>query len=254
MAGANEIETMFRLAGRTALVTGSSRGIGREIARTLSRAGAKVLVHGSRESEPLREAAEECGALPVTGDLSVPEGIDSLIRACRAAAPDPDILVLNASVQKYVELGEFDEAEFLREFQANVAASFRLIEAFAPAMRERRWGRIITVGSVNQLRPSSRLTLYSATKAALMSLTTNFAKTLAPCGVTVNCLVPGVILTDRNTEALGDAEYREKVRSQIPCGFFGEVCDCAGAALLLASDAGRYITGIELPVTGGMHL
>ncbi|WP_294506495.1 SDR family NAD(P)-dependent oxidoreductase [uncultured Victivallis sp.] len=251
---AGSIEAMFRLDGRTALVTGSSRGIGREIARTLSLAGASVLVHGSRESEALREAAEECGAVPVIGDLSSPEGVESLIGACRAAVPSLDILVLNASVQKYVELGEFDESEFLREFQANTAASFRLIEAFSPAMRERRWGRIVTVGSVNQLRPSPRLTLYSATKSAQMSLTTNFAKTLAPHGVTVNCLVPGVILTDRNTEALKDPVYREKVRSQVPCGFFGETRDCAGAALLLASEAGRYITGIELPVTGGMHL
>ena len=162
--------------------------------------------------------------------------------------------MLNASVQKYVELGEFDDAEFLREFRANVAASFRLAEAFSPAMCERKWGRIIAVGSVNQLRPSPRLTLYSATKAAQMSLTANFAKTLAPCGVTVNCLVPGVILTDRNVEPLKDEAYREKVLGLVPCGFFGETRDCAGAALLLASDAGRYITGIELPVTGGMHL
>ena len=248
------IEAMFRVDGRTALVTGSSRGIGREIARTLSRAGASVLVHGSRESDALREAAAECGAVPVVGDLTSPQGVEAVIRTCRERGVDPDILVLNASVQRYVELGEFDEAEFQREFQANTAASFRLIEAFSPAMREKRWGRIITVGSVNQLRPSPRLTLYSATKAAQMSLTANFAKTLAPHGVTVNCLVPGVILTDRNTEALKDAAYREKVRSAIPVGFFGESSDCAGAALLLASDAGRYIAGIELPVTGGVHL
>ena len=121
-------------------------------------------------------------------------------------------------------------------------------------MCERRWGRIVAVGSVNQFRPSPRLTLYSATKAALQSLVLNAAKSYAPSGVTVNNLVPGVILTDRNVEALKDDAYRAKILGLIPAGNFGRPEDCAGAALLLASEAGRYITGIELPVTGGVHL
>ncbi|MDR0931441.1 MAG: SDR family oxidoreductase [Victivallales bacterium] len=248
------IESMFSLAGRTALVTGSSRGIGREIARTLAMAGARVVFHGSCESEALREAAAECGGVFVVGDLTTEEGVKSLIESCQKAVSSIDILVLNASAQKYMTLGEFDETEFQKEFQTNVGATFQLVEAFSPAMCERKWGRIITLGSVNQQRPSPRLTLYSATKAAQMNLTANFAKTLAPYGITVNCLVPGVILTDRNIEPLKDDSYRQKVLALVPGGNFGEVEDCAGAALLLASDAGRYITGIELPVTGGMHL
>ncbi len=250
----NFISSMFDLSGRTALVTGSSRGIGRAIAETFSRAGARVLVHGCRESDVLREAACACGGIPVAGDLTDSAGVEALIEQVRNAVPALDILVLNASVQRYVTLDEFDEAEFLREFQANVGAAFRLVQAFAPAMCERKHGRIIIVGSVNQFRPSPRLTVYSATKAALVSLTVNAAKSYAPHGVTVNNLVPGVILTDRNAEALKSDSYRGMILGQIPAGVFGEPGDCAGAALLLASEAGRYITGIELPVTGGMHL
>ncbi len=242
--------SMFSLAGQTALVTGSSRGIGRAIAEAFAKAGANVLVHGSKKSAALDEAAAACGGIAVVGDLASPEGVEALI----AAVPPPDILVLNASTQSYVTLEEYDEAEFLREFQTNVGSAFRLVQAFAPAMCERRRGRIIAVGSVNQFRPSPRLTVYSATKAALQSLVLNAAKSYAPFGVTVNNLVPGVILTDRNVEPLKDDAYRAKILDLIPAGNFGCPEDCAGAALLLASDAGRYITGIELPVTGGMHL
>lgn len=243
-------DSMFSLAGRTALVTGSSRGIGRAIAEAFAKAGAKVLVHGSKESAALREAAAACGGVAVAGDLGSPAGVEALI----AALPPLDILVLNASVQDYVTLEEYDEAEFLREFQTNVGSAFRLVQAFAPGMCERRWGRIVAVGSVNQFRPSPRLAVYSATKAALQNLVLNAAKSYAPFGVTVNNLVPGVILTDRNVEALKDDAYRAKILGLVPAGNFGCPEDCAGAALLLASDAGRYITGIELPVTGGMHL
>lgn len=187
-----------------------------------------------------------------------PDGLGrrrSLIEQVRNAVPAVDILVLNASVQRYVTLDEFDEAEFLREFQANVGAAFRLVQAFAPAMCERKHGRILIVGSVNQFRPSPRLTVYSATKAALVSLTVNAAKSYAPHGVTVNNLVPGVILTDRNA---GGAEERLLPKHDPRADSGRRV---RGARRLrrsprfcLASEAGRYITGIELPVTGGMHL
>ncbi len=248
------IASMFDLTGRTALVTGSSRGIGRAIAECFARAGATVLIHGVADGSALQEAAKACGGIPVFGDLTDSGAVDRLVTQCRAVAPTLDILVLNASVQRYVALEEYDEAEFLREFQANVGASFQLVQALAPGMCERRHGRIIAVGSVNQFRPSPRLTVYSATKAALQSMVLNAAKSYAPFGVTVNNLVPGVILTDRNVEPLKDEAYRKKILDLIPAADFGQPEDCAGAALLLASEAGRYITGIELPVTGGMHL
>lgn len=253
------LENLFSLAGHTALVTGSSRGIGREIALTLARAGATVILHGSRESAALREAAElvkqaggrvEC----VTADLAEDDATAALPAACRALDLEVDILVLNASVQAYLHVTDYEPEEFEREFRTNVGAAFRLVKEFAPAMRRKRWGRIVCVGSVNQLRPATRLSVYSATKAALANFTACCAKEFAADGVTVNNLVPGVILTDRNEAILRDEAFRETVRKGIPLGRFGSVSDMAGAALLLCGEAGAYITGIELPVTGGMHL
>ncbi len=253
------LEKLFSLAGHTALVTGSSRGIGREIALTLVRAGATVILHGSRESAKLREAVElarriggrvEC----VTADLADDRAAAALPDACRALGLEVDILVLNASVQEYLHVTDYEPEEFAREFRANVGAAFRLVKEFSPAMRRKRWGRIVCVGSVNQLRPATRLSIYSATKAALANFTVCCAKEFAADGVTVNNLVPGVILTDRNEKILRDEAFRETVRQSIPLGRFGTVADAAGAALLLCGEAGGYITGVELPVTGGMHL
>ncbi len=239
---------LFSLKGKNALVTGSSRGIGRAIAIAFAEAGCNVIVHGSRESEALKATAAECGGRWIAADLGVPE------ETARLSAEKADILVLNASTQSYMGVMNFDEAEFLEQCQVNLASSFRLIRDFSAGMCERGWGRIILIGSVNQLKPAPRLAAYSAMKAALASLTVSCAKSFAPYGVTVNNLVPGVVLTDRNTEVLKDGEFKAKVLSAIPAGYFAEPGDMAGAALLLASEAGRYITGIELPVTGGMDL
>ena len=250
----SSVTEMFRLDGRTALVTGSSRGIGRAIGLTLAAAGARVMFHGSKESAALEAAAREGSGEWIAADLGNDAECDRLAGETLARFGHLDILVLNASAQEYVRLGEYSEEEMLREFQINFGAAFRLIERCVPGMRERRWGRILTIGSVNQFRPSPRLTLYSATKTALRSLTVNFAKSLAADGITCNNLAPGVILTDRNDAVLSDPQMRQMMLNVIPAGRFGEVSECTGAALLLCSPAGSYITGAELAVTGGMHL
>ena len=123
-----------------------------------------------------------------------------------------------------------------------------------PAMKEKGYGRIITVGSVQQSRPHPDMAIYAATKCAVMSLVHNVAKQVAPFGVTVNNLSPGVIATPRNEAALADVEYSKKVLAGIPVGRAGEASECAGAALLLASPAASYITGVDLVVDGGMSL
>ena len=128
------------------------------------------------------------------------------------------------------------------------------IRQFSPAMRRNRWGRIVTIGSINQMRPAARLSIYSATKAALLNLTRNCARELAPYGITVNNIAPGVILTDRNATALRDQNLKEAILARIPAGRFATPEEIAGTALLLCGNAAAYLTGAEIPVAGGMQL
>lgn len=246
---------LFRLTGKRAFVTGSSRGIGRAVALAFAEAGAHVVLHGTHDSEALRgtlAAIRENGwsAESVTGDLGNEADLKRLIRAL----PPPDILVLNASIQKYQTVEEFEPADFEAAFRVNVCSSIRLIQAFLPAMCEKKWGRVIALGSVNQWRQSPRLPVYAATKSALSNVMQNCARKYGPDGVTFNVIAPGVIATDRNKEALADHSIVEKLLSGIPAKRFGTAEDCAGTALLLASMAGSYITGCDVPVAGGMQL
>lgn len=249
------INQLFSLKGRTALVTGSSRGIGRAIAMLLGEAGAYIHFHASKPSARLDETLAgakskgiDCDS--VTADLSSQEGIDTIVQIIKNA----DILILNASVQAYQTLAEFDPEEFTREFNTNVRSSFSLVKAFLPGMAQRGFGRIITVGSVNQWKQSPRLCIYASTKSAQVNMIMNCARSYAKFGITANNIAPGVIATDRNKAALEDPAMAEMIMKQIPAARFGTAEDCAGLALLLCSDAGSYITGADIPVAGGMQL
>jgi len=121
-------------------------------------------------------------------------------------------------------------------------------------MVNRKWGRILAIGSVQQVKPHPMTLVYAATKAAQMNMVRSLAKQYAVHGITINNLAPGFIATDRNAEKMADKEYMAQVRTRIPSETIGESEDCVGAVLLLCSEAGRYITGINLIVDGGMHL
>ncbi|MGI5869471.1 MAG: SDR family NAD(P)-dependent oxidoreductase [Kiritimatiellia bacterium] len=245
---------MFDLSGKTAFITGSARGIGLAIARALAAAGAKALMHGATASGHLAAAAADLGADFVVGDLCDPEAVDAMAAEAQAKTGGVDILVLNGSVQTYTGLGNFEVAEFQRQMQANVASSFQLIRFFAPRMAEKKFGRIISVSSINQVRPAERLAVYSTTKAALANLTAMTAKRHAADGVTANTILPGVIETDRNREALSNPAFADTLRDAIPARRFGAPADCAGIAVFLASDEASYVTGAEIPVAGGWQL
>lgn len=242
---------MFNLKNKTALVTGSTQGIGYAIARAFVEAGARVYVHCSADAEKAERIRAELGAHgAVVGDLSDENATHSLHKA----TGDVDILVTNASVQYRTHWDEIPSAELDRQVNVNLKSTLLLMQDYYPAMKEKGWGRVITVGSVQQTKPHPDMAVYAATKCAVMSLVRNVAKQVASYGVTVNNLSPGVIATPRNDAALSDPVYAEKVLAGIPMHFAGEPSDMAGAALLLASDAGRYITGIDLVVDGGMGL
>ena len=121
-------------------------------------------------------------------------------------------------------------------------------------MQKQKWGRIVTVGSVQQAKPHKDMLVYAASKAAQHNMVMNLAKQLAPFNITVNNVAPGVIETPRNFDALADEEYAKTVLSGIPCGYTGEAKDCAGLMLLLCSDDGKYITGENIFIDGGMKL
>ena len=242
---------MFNLTGKRALVTGSTQGIGYEIARVLRAYGAEVYIHCSRDEVKARDIAAELKSdLWVTGDLGDSECVKRIFEKTGAL----DIVVANASVQFRAPWNEISAEEFERQINVNLRSTLELMQSYVPAMQAKKWGRFLAVGSVQQYRPHIHMAVYAASKCAIQSLVHNVAKQVAKDGVTVNSLVPGVIATPRNNEALSDAEYAKAVLSGIPAGFAGQPSDCAGAALLLCSDAGRYITGIELPVDGGMKL
>lgn len=242
---------MFDLNGKKALVTGSTQGIGFAIAKCLSDFGATVYVNGASSQEKTQMAAQQIpGSIPVCCDLSSSDCAEKLY----AATGDVDILVLNASVQYRKAWDEITDEEFDKQIAVNLKASLKLIQKYVPYMKQQGKGRIVTIGSVQQVRPHKDMLVYAASKAAQCSMVTNLAKQLAPFGITVNNVAPGVIDTPRNSEALSDDAYRRKVLDGIPAGYAGTPEDCAAQVLLLCSDESRYITGENIYIDGGMKL
>ncbi len=241
---------MFDLSGKKALVTGSSQGIGLGIAKAFAEHGAKVFVHGSNEEKCRKAAAgiPDSNAVPV--DLSCSDCADRLYEL----TGDVDILVLNASVQIRCDWTDITPEDFDKQMRVNVLSTISLISKYVPYMKKKGNGRILTIGSVNQRKQNPALSVYAASKSALLNIVENMARELVPYGITVNNIAPGVILTPRNDEALADEEYRKKVFAKIPAGYGGTPDDIVPAALLLCSDEGRYITGADLLIDGGMHL
>ncbi len=242
---------MFDLTGKTALVTGSTQGIGFDIAKTLAAHGAKVFIHGATSLEKCERACAKIeGSRPVVADLCKTETIDALYEA----TGDVDILVLNASVQYKRAWSEFSDEEYENQMNCNVKSTYRLICKYAPAMREKKWGRIVTLGSVNQYNQHPELSLYGVTKAAQYKMVKNFAPIFAPDGVTINNVAPGAISTPRNAAVTEDPVLKAAVEAKIPAGRFGTVEEISPAVLLLCSDEGAYITGTEILIDGGLAL
>lgn len=242
---------MFDLSGKKALITGSVQGIGLALAECLAKYGAQVFVHGSRSAELCRKAAAGIPeAAAVSADLSEADAAERLY----AATGDVDILILNASVQYRSPWEEITEEEFDKQITVNFKSSLKLIRKYEPYMSRKGEGRIITVGSVQEYKPHPAMVVYAASKAAQKNMIRNLAVQLAPGGITVNNIVPGVIETPRNEKALADENYYKQVLKGIPMGYTGLPEDICGAALLLCSKAGRYITGTDIIVDGGMSL
>ncbi len=250
---------MFDLKGKTALVTGSGQGIGRETAVLLAAHGARVIINWRSNDETAMEtvrALEKAGADFLTWkyDLASDTLREDFGAWAEANGVSVDILVLNASVQLANVWENIAYEEFDIQMHVNVRASLALIQSCVPAMRERKWGRIVTVGSVQQIRPNTSMAVYAATKAAQCNLVRTLSVSLAADGITVNNVAPGAIDTARNAAAIADGTFRKKIESSIPAGFVGKCADVAPMILLLCSPESRYITGADIPVDGGMSI
>jgi len=242
---------VFDLTGKTALVTGSTQGIGFDIAKILSLYGAKIFVAGAENIEKCASASAKIpNSIPVTANLLNPHEIDKLYNK----TGDVDILVLNASIQYKRKWDEFTSEEYDIQMNCNVKSSYLLVRKYADGMKKKGWGRIVMIGSVNQYNQHPELSIYGITKVAQKKMAENFAPILAPFGITINNVAPGAIETPRNAAAFEDAAFKKRISDSIPCGYIGQPEDISPVVLLLCSDEGRYITGSEIVIDGGMRL
>ena len=253
------IKNSFNLTGKTALVTGGNQGIGKAISLALAEYGANVIINYRSGKELAKETCREVTNLGVdchliACDLSSVDSSKTIARYLEVNKLDVDILVLNASVQLRKAWNEVTAEDLDLQTNTNFRASLFLIRELYPTMQKKKWGRILTIGSVQELRPHRQMIVYAALKVAQVSMVKSLAPQFGPYGVTINNLAPGAILTGRNEEVLKDAAYRAEVEKRIPLGFLGEPVDCAAIAVLLCSEAGRYITGQDIFADGGMGL
>jgi len=247
--------TLFDLSGRTALITGGSRGLGRAMARGFAEAGADVLIT-SRHEDELRSAVDVIGkglsrkVEMMVCDMTDLMQVDELAKAAVARLGKIDILVNNAGTNIPQPIDQITDAAWETTMLLNLTSVMRLTRALVPPMKERQWGRIIHISSVLGLGGKEGRNSYCATKAALTGLARASALDLGPFNVTVNCIAPGPFLTDLPGKLLND-EQKKHFAARTAFGRWGKPEEIVGPALMLASDAGSYVTGSTLLVDGG---
>ncbi|MBK8771254.1 MAG: 3-oxoacyl-[acyl-carrier-protein] reductase [Rhizobiales bacterium] len=245
---------MFSLAGKTALITGASGGIGAAVAKALHAAGATITISGTRANvlEELKAALGGERVHVVPCNLSSAEDVEKLVPSAEAAMGGLDILVNNAGITRDGLAMRMKDDDWQAVLDVNLTSSFRLARAAMKLMMKKRWGRIVSVTSVVGVTGNPGQANYVASKAGLIGLSKSLAQELASRNVTVNCVAPGFIATAM-TEALNDKQ-KEAILGRIPAGRMGSSDDIAAAVLYLASEEAGYVTGQTLHVNGGMAM
>jgi 3-oxoacyl-[acyl-carrier protein] reductase len=237
------------LAGRSAVVTGATRGIGRAIAQSLIESGARVAIVGRSESTA-KEAAAALGAEGFAADVADPAAATAMIAAVEAAFGAVDILVNNAGITRDNILPRLKDADWDQVIDANLRGAFVTTRAAVRGMMKRRWGRVINISSVVGLVGNKGQANYAASKAGLIGMTKSVAKELATRNVLANVVAPGFIETDMIQAMTQDA--REVLMRQIPLERLGTPNDIASLVTFLSSEHASYITGQVFVVDGGM--
>ena len=243
-----------RVDGKVALVTGASRGIGEAIAQAFLASGARGVVITSRKQENLDEAAERLDGgdrlAAVAARSDTEEGASTAVQTAIDSFGSCDILVNNAGTNVPQSIDEVKDEDWDNVLELNFSSCMALSRALVPQMKERKWGRIIHISSIMALGSKEQRHIYSGTKAALIGMARAMALELGPYNITTNCLAPGPFLTDLPGRVLSD-EQKKSFATRTALGRWGDPAELAGPALLLASDAGSYITGETLVVDGG---
>lgn len=240
----SDVEELFDLTGRTAVVTGASSGIGAAIAQALDGAGARVLRAG-------RDRAR-LGPEGISADLA--RGVGELIAAVDARTDTVDILVNCAGSNPRPPLGEIDEALYREILAVNLDAPVLLGQHYGPRMAERGWGRIINVASTQAHRAFGNSGAYGVAKAGVAGVSRSQSEAWAPRGVTANSLTPGLVDTPMTTAVLADPERSDYFRRRAHTGTLGAPSDFAAIAVFLAGEGSRFVTGQNLCVDGGLSV
>lgn len=251
---------MFDLSGKTALITGSSRGIGKAIAEQMAAHGAKVVV-SSRTAKTCEQVAAEInemvgsgagGAAAIPCNISIKKELERLVNETHSLFGQIDILVCNAAVNVYLGsmCGIPDEA-FDKTLHSNIKSNHWLCRMVLPGMVERKDGVVIVISSIAALRGSDALGTYGITKAADVALARNIAVEFGPSNIRANAILPGLIRTDFSRALWENEEFLKRRTKDTPLRRIGEPGEVAGAAVFLASKAGAYITGQTIVIDGG---
>ena len=242
---------MFDLKGKKALITGTTGGLGAEIARALHKQGVHLVISGTRK-EKLEELAKELGdhVTVIPCDLSHAESTQKLVSESEAALGGLDILVNNAGLTQDGLMLRMSDEQWSKVIEVNLSSAFRLSRDAIKGMMKRRTGRIINITSVVGITGNAGQANYAASKAGLIGLSKSLAAEVATRGITVNCIAPGFIKSPM-TDVLNEKQ-REKILGEIPQGEIGSPLDIAAGVVYLASDEAKYVTGQTLHINGGM--
>jgi NAD(P)-dependent dehydrogenase (short-subunit alcohol dehydrogenase family) len=248
-------EKLFDLSGKTALITGGSKGLGKAMARGFAEAGADIIISSRHEDElkpALAEILDNTGRRGkyLVADMGKRDEVRKLAAAALQAFGKIDILINNAGTNIPQAIDQITDENWDRVMEINLNSIMLLTRALAPQMKERRWGRIIHISSIMGIVSKAGRNAYSVTKSALIGMSKASALDLGAHGITVNCLAPGPFLTDLPGRLLSQPE-KEAFAKMTALGRWGEPNELVGPALLLASEAGSYITGETIVVDGG---